>query len=148
MCDDTGPPMSRAGGCLCGAVRYELDADPGLLINCHCRFCRRAHGAAFVTTTRVATHRLRIVKGAEAIRQHGERYFCGICATRLYNRIALQPAATMLIVASLDVEPDREPAIHVNLESKAPWYVIRDEAARFDALPPGVQASLEGGEKR
>lgn len=135
--------MSRAGGCLCGAVRYELDADPGALINCHCRFCRRAHGAAFVTTTLVATSRLRVVQGADEIRHHRDRYFCGICATRLYNRIAEQPAAAMLIVASLDVEPEREPALHVNLESKAPWFVIRDEAPRFEGLPPGVERNLQ-----
>jgi len=134
--------MVRTGGCLCGAVRYELDAEPGPLINCHCRFCRRAHGAAFATTTMIATGRLRFVQGEEAIRHHRDRYFCGVCATRLYNRIAGQPAAAMLIVASLDVEPDREPALHVNLESKSPWYVIRDEAQRFDALPPGVSAGL------
>lgn len=132
----------RTGGCLCGAVRYELDAEPGPLIHCHCRFCRRAHGAAFVTTTLVASDRLRVVSGGAAIRRHVDRHFCGICATRLYNRVADHPAATMLVVSSLDVEPTRAPALHVNLESKAPWYTILDEAPCFDALPPGVEASL------
>jgi hypothetical protein len=139
--------MSQTGGCLCGAVRYVLDADPGALINCHCRFCRRAHGAAFVTTTLIATSRLRFVQGEHEIRHHRDRHFCGNCATRLFNRIADQPAATMLIVASLDVEPDREPALHVNVESKAPWYVIRDDAPRFDGLPPGVARNLQGIEE-
>ena len=101
-----------------------------------------------VTTTMIAIARLRILQGEDAIRHHRERYFCGICATRLYNRIAEQPAAAMLVVASLDVEPEHEPALHVNLESKSPWYVIRDAAPRFDALPPGVEASLRDVKER
>ena len=58
---DSSPPLS--GRCLCGAIRYELDATIEVLVNCHCQFCRRAHGAAFVTTSPVPTEALRIVEG-------------------------------------------------------------------------------------
>ena len=38
---------SAAGGCMCGAVRYELNAAPIFMGNCHCRDCQRANGAAY-----------------------------------------------------------------------------------------------------
>ena len=38
-----------AGGCLCGAVRYEIDGAGGGVSHCHCGMCRKASGAAFVT---------------------------------------------------------------------------------------------------
>jgi hypothetical protein len=27
------------GSCLCGSVAYEVDADPGPIVHCHCRTC-------------------------------------------------------------------------------------------------------------
>ncbi len=41
------------GQCACGAVQYEVDSPLGPLVNCHCRSCRRAHGAAFATSALV-----------------------------------------------------------------------------------------------
>jgi hypothetical protein len=42
--------MSRerlSGGCLCGAVRFEVGGAPYRVGVCHCLDCRKAHGAAF-----------------------------------------------------------------------------------------------------
>jgi len=36
------------GGCACGAIRYELTADPMIVHACHCRDCQRITGGAFV----------------------------------------------------------------------------------------------------
>ena len=33
------------GGCLCGALRYRLDAAPLDIGYCHCSMCRRSTGA-------------------------------------------------------------------------------------------------------
>ena len=41
------------GCCLCGSVAYEVDADPGPIIHCHCQTCRKTHGSAFSTVTNV-----------------------------------------------------------------------------------------------
>ena len=35
------------GGCACGAVHYEIGAEPVFMLNCHCRDCQRATGAAY-----------------------------------------------------------------------------------------------------
>ena len=32
------------GGCLCGAVKFEIYGQLRQIINCHCRQCRRTHG--------------------------------------------------------------------------------------------------------
>ena len=135
--------MPLSGRCLCGVVRYELDAEVRALVNCHCQFCRRAHGAAFVTTAPVPTRALRFVAGAEHVANYEGRFFCGKCATRLYNRSDAIPDTTALVVTSLDEEPAGAPSAHFNLESKAPWFEIRDDAPRFDAFPPAVATALE-----
>jgi hypothetical protein len=35
------------GGCACGAIRYEVKADPVAMLNCHCRDCQRESGTAY-----------------------------------------------------------------------------------------------------
>ena len=36
-----------SGGCLCGAVRYECNAEPLGTAICHCTHCQKVSGSAF-----------------------------------------------------------------------------------------------------
>ena len=36
------------GGCLCGNTRYEVASQPARVTICHCRFCQRATGSAYL----------------------------------------------------------------------------------------------------
>lgn len=38
--------MSKAyiGGCACGAIRYEISAEPVVSVDCQCRDCQRRSG--------------------------------------------------------------------------------------------------------
>ena len=33
------------GGCACGAIRYEISAEPIAMNDCQCRDCQRTSGA-------------------------------------------------------------------------------------------------------
>ena len=115
--------MTHHGGCFCGEVRYEVAAEPAPLINCHCQFCRRFHGAAFATVAPVASDKFKITAGEHSIvaLEHamGSRHFCSTCGGRLFNRANSSDAFVMLIVSSLDEAPASEPVMHINTESKA-----------------------------
>jgi hypothetical protein len=132
----------NSGRCYCGAVRYALDGELGPLVNCHCRDCRRASGAAFATSALVRHSDLRVTAGEEHVRElasaGGARCFCARCGGRLWNRAASLPDFLVLLVATLDREPETAPILHVNVESKAPWYEILDAAPQHVSLPPGI----------
>ena len=42
-----------SGGCACGAIHYECNADPVVMSNCHCRDCQQASGSAYAAVVAV-----------------------------------------------------------------------------------------------
>jgi hypothetical protein len=52
-----------AGGCVCGAVRYECSAEPIMMFKCHCRDCQRVTGGGFVAGLLVPAAAFRLTKG-------------------------------------------------------------------------------------
>src|SRR3954453_5912336 len=56
-----------AGGCLCGAVRFEVTEPPLFAGYCHCSRCQRRTGAAASVSARMQPGSLRILTGEEHI---------------------------------------------------------------------------------
>lgn len=42
-----------SGGCACGAIHYECNADPLIMLNCHCGDCQQASGSAYAAIVAV-----------------------------------------------------------------------------------------------
>src|ERR1700761_2684577 len=51
------------GGCACGAVRYRLASEPMFVNCCHCTWCQRESGGAFVVNAIIETSRVEISQG-------------------------------------------------------------------------------------
>jgi hypothetical protein len=60
------PASPFAGGCQCGAVRYQLAAAPIRANICHCRICQKAGGAPFMAFAAVRTANFATTRGALA----------------------------------------------------------------------------------
>jgi hypothetical protein len=97
------------GGCLCSAVRYEIDGSIGEPHHCHCSQCRKFHGAAFATYVRSTTSDLRIVSGAERLTAYRSpalvrRTFCSRCGASLFFAHDAAPELVWIAVGTLDEE--------------------------------------------
>ena len=57
------PPDVRAGGCLCGAIRYLFSGDPLTLYACHCTDCQVSTGSAFVLSMPAARESIELLQG-------------------------------------------------------------------------------------
>jgi hypothetical protein len=121
------------GSCLCGAVRYEIDGALGPAGHCHCSMCRKAHGAAFGTYSRVKVRDFRVLgDGARHVRAYESsagvrRTFCDSCGSTLQYITAAQPESFALALGTLDDDPGVRPRDHIFVGSKAPWYEITDD---------------------
>lgn len=75
----------HTGGCLCGAVRYEIRARFLQSTLCHCEDCRKASGAPCVAWSFFPAGSLSWTKGQPKMLHHAERErcFCGDCGSPL-----------------------------------------------------------------
>jgi hypothetical protein len=132
--------MMLAGGCACGAVRYETDAAPFHRTLCHCADCRRAAGAPAVAWFSVPAAALRFVRGAPAVHRSSprvERGFCGACGTPLTYRNDGYPEEVDVITCSLDDPEAASPRDHTFASQKLDWM-------RTDDMPVYPRSRGEG----
>ena len=116
------------GKCLCGEVKYSVNCDLDFVVNCHCQYCRLAHGAEFVPVAMIAADKLDILEGYDFLSKYevanvaAFRCFCSACGTRLFNH---SPAANMisLITATLTENVSLVPVANVNMESSNSYFV-------------------------
>jgi hypothetical protein len=128
------------GSCLCGAIKYSIDDNPKLIVNCHCRFCRKAHGAPFTTLLLMPFNKFELMEGKAPLANfevktlNSLRLFCSKCGTRLYNH---SPSKGMisLVVATLETSAELRPVANINVESKCSWYQINDGLPQFSSVP-------------
>jgi hypothetical protein len=135
------------GGCLCGAVRFTGQGPFLFCAHCHCHWCRRAHGAAFVTWLGVRDTSFALSSGASDLRwfassEQSERGFCTKCGTTLFFRSTL--AAGEVHVALACVESDlipipMNPQSHVFYDARVPWIVMGDDLPKLDRDHAGIK---------
>ena len=136
--------MAHAGGCLCGAVRYEVDGDLEPVQLCHCGQCRKAQGSAFGANIPVATARFRLLCGEAELRAfraspEKRRVFCGVCGSPLFSQRDAAPDALRLRAGTLDGPVASRPGVHLQTASMADWWTIDDDLPRHGAdAPPKV----------
>ena len=124
------------GGCLCGAVRYRLDAAPSDAGWCHCRTCQLNSGAPAMAFASIAPADFIVERGAEALRTTtssatGERVFCGDCGTPLLTREVDGSGTCDFSLATLDDPAAVEPGFHIFTASRIPWADIADGSRSY-----------------
>ena len=139
-----------SGGCLCGAVRYELAAEPFDCGWCHCRTCQLFGGAPAMAFASVARGDFRWIKGESAVSwlkssSFGKRAFCGECGTPLQMQVAHQPETVDFPVVTLDEPETIAPEFHIFWGSKVGWFEPGDDLPRHERFRPDTRG-LEGTE--
>jgi hypothetical protein len=134
--------LTIRGGCLCGAVRYEIDGSFAAAGHCHCSMCRKSHGAAFATWAFVSPEQFKWTSGVEFVEAYQsspelERRFCRKCGSPL---VATHDGKAMeVVLGTVDGDPGVRPREHIFVGSKAPWYEITDALPQFEKWPPGIE---------
>jgi hypothetical protein len=133
---------TKTGGCACGAVRYEITADPVFQFACHCRACQHANGGAptygmivpkpgvTVTQGEMTTYWSEGDNGGKVGRQ-----FCPTCGSPLFSIIDAMPAVLGVKVGGLDDQSDFKIQAQMWTESAQPWHVFVADAPKMARNP-------------
>ena len=127
--------------CLCGGLRCEITTPSAASAHCHCTYCRRAHGAAFVTWLVVPEAQFRIAAGEELLQWYqssepSRRGFCATCGTTMLFASKLNPGEMHVAQALIEGDADRDPEIHCFPEQRMDW-------VKLDEGLPSVTAENE-----
>ena len=110
------------GGCLCGAVRFELDPPLRDVLVCHCSLCRRS-GTLAGAYTSVESDRFRLVVDSGLTWytdvNNRERGFCRTCGATLFWRS--DAAAISVSAGALDDPAGLRTRAHIFADSAATW---------------------------
>jgi hypothetical protein len=134
-------PTSFTGGCLCGAIRYEVSAEPIMMFNCHCRDCQRATGSAFTPVVYVQAKAFKITKGSPRYYStsgnmggHNKRGFCPECGSRLFG--GASETGQGIAASSLDDPSLFKPELHIWASDAQPWDQMDPKLPKFEEYPP------------
>ena len=127
-----------SGGCSCGAVRYGVNAEPILMVNCHCRDCQRASGAAYAPIVVVPLGAVEIkgeLRYHKVVGDNGgvvERGFCPICGSRIANRLGRLPEILGLMAGNLDDPTLHRPSMDLFTASAHAWDLLAPDTRKFE----------------
>ncbi|MBO9708345.1 MAG: GFA family protein [Caulobacter sp.] len=129
------------GGCLCGAVRYEITQSPMGAGACHCRACQYASGGGPNYVALIPKNGFKVTRGAPKrfTRPGGSgadvtRVFCGECGTPLWSEGAMPFLPVK--VGGFDDPSALEPGIHLWTSAAPPWHPIGPGRPTFPENPP------------
>ena len=129
---------SLAGGCLCGAIRYEARGAPFHRNVCHCSICRRSAGAPMVAWFTVNAADFAFTAGqprAYRSSARGQRTHCPACGTQLTFKLD-DSQEIDVTVCSLDDPATVAPHDHTYVSSQLNWVHLDDRLPRYDEARP------------
>jgi len=125
------------GSCLCGAIRYEIAAEPRGTTLCHCEDCRKASGAPVVAWTFFPAGSIKFEGQPRTISFAGrERTFCPRCGSPLMFFDPDLPHQFEVTTSTLDCASEMKPVDHNWIADKLPWFETADDLPRYPKNTP------------
>lgn len=123
------------GGCTCRAVRYRMTTKPLFVHCCHCTWCQRETGSAFVLNAMIETDRVKILSGTPGVVKtpsnsgKGQNILrCPTCRVALWSHYSGAGLKVAFVrVGTLDDPNLCPPDVHIFTSTKQKWVQLSDK---------------------
>jgi hypothetical protein len=126
------PETPLQGGCLCGAVRYEITTPLAAARYCHCTHCQRRTGTASSANGVVPRAGFRLLSGREQVRSYEPptgvpKWFCSNCGSAVFSGEPFADEEVVVRLGTLDRDPAIRPEYRQFVDSAAAWEPIPED---------------------
>jgi hypothetical protein len=134
------------GGCLCGAIRYEIAGPLRPVVCCHCEQCRKSSGH-FVAASACQPGDITFISDGSLSwyrsSRKAQRGFCATCGSSLFWRPEHERYVSIM-AGTLDRPTGLQTACHIYVESASDYYAISDGLPQHATdYPDALIAELE-----
>jgi hypothetical protein len=124
--------LPLTGGCLCGAVRFRIDAPLVRASYCHCTRCQRRTGTAASAQALTAPGSMTITQGEEHVGVFRPpdgfaKMFCGLCGAALWSQSPADPQVVSVRLGAFDGDPGIRPSWRQFVAYAAAWEPVPDD---------------------
>jgi hypothetical protein len=140
--------MSFQGGCLCGAVRYQGEAEQGGG-HCHCIDCRKSSGTGHCSHMVAPDTEFRVIGNLTFYASRADsgnivnRGFCPTCGSPVYSTNSGMPGMVFIRASTLDDPEVFQPQMVVYTRSAISWNPVQQDLPSFETMPPMDQMPPE-----
>jgi hypothetical protein len=139
------------GGCLCGAIRYEIAAKPMFGGQCQCLDCQRESGGghtSFIAFPADAVKLTGTPRFYELTADSGNRMrrgFCPTCGSSVVGATTGLPGMRTISVGSLDDPSGFKPQFVCYTSRGHAWDFVDPAVPSFPKMPPAPSETEQGG---
>ena len=132
------------GGCACGAIRYQVSAEPAMMNLCQCRQCQRDSGTGHGSHLTFVGAPVGLTGEPGQWETVGEggtrkrRAFCPTCGNPVYITFPDMPDVFVAAAASLDDPRRYQPQMAMWASGGQPWDHLDPSLPTFHKMPPQV----------
>ncbi|MEM7059196.1 MAG: GFA family protein [Pseudomonadota bacterium] len=131
------------GGCICGAVRFRTEGDAARITICHCRFCQKATGSAYMVEPLFLKMHHDTVHGTPSVHtvisagsgKAVHLHFCQDCGGKLWLSFERFDDTIGIYAGGYDdpswIDASEAPLKHIFLDSALPGTVIPSGVPTF-----------------
>ena len=136
MAEPPSPERPLQGGCLCGAVRYEITAPFLSAGHCHCTRCQRRTGTGSSVNGRVPQSGFRLLAGEEELKGYSppeggaRKLFCAECGSAVFSGEPLTDEEVAVRLGTLDGDPGIRPEYRMFMDFAAAWDRVPEDGLR------------------
>lgn len=134
--------MSLAGGCHCGALRYEISGEIPWRALCLCQTCQKISGGAGSLIIGIAASAFHYTQGEPRRFTHAgdgnnpTREFCAVCGVHIAARSPKAPGGVVVRIGTLDDPSVFEgPTMAFWTQEKQGFHVVPAGATAYATLP-------------